>query len=348
MKQIYNRRVSDKDLIAAYKISNNVWKVGESVGLCGQYVYERLSKLGIVHKMNLWTKSDEKILLDKYEKYRSIGKLDELALELKRTKQFICRKAKRLGLTDQTTSQEWMKKQHDKLSSSAKERIKRYGNNKGFKGHHHTQITRDKISYNSKMTWKNPNYCLRSEEYKQKLSDRMSMLQAKGVLNNNYSRVHSGTVIIGNKTYFYRSSWEVNIAAYFEFLKNKKEIKEWEYEAKVFWFEKIKRGIRSYKPDFRITRNDDTQYYVEVKGWMDDKSKTKIKRMKIYYPEIELEILGEDRYKAISKFKSIIPDWNALYKDNKIEFKKCKIDGCENKSYSRGYCRKHYYKIYKK
>lgn len=348
MKQVWNKRISDNDLISAYKINPNIWIVGKIVGLCGQSVYERLVKLGVIHRKNLWTKNDEKILLNEYEKYRSIGRLSELASKLKRTKQFICRKAKCLGLTDLTTSGECMKELHDKLSKSAKERIKQYGHPKGFKGHHHTQSARDKISYNSKMTWSNPNHWLNSEEHKQQLSDRMSIEQSKGILNNNYSRVHSGTVVIGGKTNFYRSSWEVNIAAYYEFLKNKKEIKEWEYEPTVFWFEKIKRGVRSYKPDFRITKNDDTQYYVEVKGWMDDKSKTKLKRMKIYYPEIKLELLCKDRYKEISKYSSIIPDWDALENGNKIKFKKCKIEGCENKSFCKNMCRKHYYKIYRK
>lgn len=127
-----------------------------------------------------------------------------------------------------------------------------------------------------------------------------------------YSRTKRGEVTIGGKTIFARSSWEANIAAYFEFLKQKKEILDWEHEPNTFWFLKIKRGVRSYKPDFLITNNDGSQYYEEVKGWMDAKSKTKLKRMALYYPEVKISVLDKDRYKAISANKSIIPNWGLL------------------------------------
>ncbi len=50
-------------------------------------------------------------------------------------------------------------------------------------------------------------------------------------------------------TYF-RSRWERNWARYLNFLVQHGEITGWEYEPKTFWFHKIKRGTRSYKPDF--------------------------------------------------------------------------------------------------
>lgn len=76
-----------------------------------------------------------------------------------------------------------------------------------------------------------------------------------------------------------------------QFLKETCQIKEWEHEPKTFWFEEIRRGVRSYLPDFKVTKNDGKHYWVEVKGYMDSKSKTKIKRFKKYYPEEELHVL---------------------------------------------------------
>ena len=124
------------------------------------------------------------------------------------------------------------------------------------------------------------------------------------------SNAHPGWIDFGNgKRYYMLSTWERNVARYFEFLKNQKNIKEWEYEPQRFFFEKISFGHRTYLPDFRITNNDSYQYYIEVKGWMDAASKTKLRRMKKYFPNIEIQIIDKDRYYAISKISPIIKSW---------------------------------------
>lgn len=102
--------------------------------------------------------------------------------------------------------------------------------------------------------------------------------------------------IAGRKIYF-RSSWEVNYARYLEFLREKKQIKEWFYEPQIFWFHEIKRGTRSYLPDFKVVRLDESHYWVEVKGYLDAKSKTKIKRFNKYYPHEELRVVDSKWFK---------------------------------------------------
>lgn len=48
----------------------------------------------------------------------------------------------------------------------------------------------------------------------------------------------------------------------------------------------------------------------EVKGWMDDRSKTKIKRMAIYHPHIKLIVIEAKAYNSIKKtMMPIIKDW---------------------------------------
>jgi hypothetical protein len=102
---------------------------------------------------------------------------------------------------------------------------------------------------------------------------------------------------------------EANIARYFEWLKNLREIIDWEHEPETFWFEKIKRGVRSYLPDFRVAQNSGVVYY-EVKGYMDARSKTKIKRMAKYYPNVKLLVIDSDGYKTIAKkAKVLVPGW---------------------------------------
>ncbi len=127
-----------------------------------------------------------------------------------------------------------------------------------------------------------------------------------------YSRAKNGHIVIAGRKLFVCSSWEANICAYLQFLKDNKEILEWEYEVETCWFDKIKRGVRSYKPDFKITDKDSSVYFIEVKGWMDDKSKTKLKRMKKYHPLVRIDLLDQKRYTAIKKQSGLIKEWGQL------------------------------------
>jgi uncharacterized protein DUF1064 len=119
-----------------------------------------------------------------------------------------------------------------------------------------------------------------------------------GLANKNYANQRWET--IGGKKIYCRSNWEATYATYLEWLKMKKQILEWEHEPKTFWFEQIKRGVRSYLPDFKITNLDQTHYWVEVKGYMDKKSQTKIKRFQKYYPQEKL-VIRDGRW--FSQFK---------------------------------------------
>lgn len=115
---------------------------------------------------------------------------------------------------------------------------------------------------------------------------------------------------IGGKKKYFRSRWEANYARYLEYLKTKGIIKEWLHEPKTFWFEGIKRGCNSYLPDFKVTKPDGTHYWVEVKGWMCAKSKTKIKRFKKYFPEEELQVKDSSWFKKNScNIKIVCKGW---------------------------------------
>jgi hypothetical protein len=94
------KKASDEDLVAAYGETKSVWAAAKRFGMCGQTVHQRLTKLGACNKMNVFTKADDERLEHDYDKYRACGKLQELADQMGRTKPFICRQAKRLGMTD--------------------------------------------------------------------------------------------------------------------------------------------------------------------------------------------------------------------------------------------------------
>ncbi|MEK6883315.1 MAG: hypothetical protein AABY22_27050 [Nanoarchaeota archaeon] len=127
-------------------------------------------------------------------------------------------------------------------------------------------------------------------------------------------------IVIDNKTQFFRSSWEANVARWLIW-----EKKNWKFEPKVFVFEEIKQGTVSYCPDFQLDNN-----WLEIKGMLDGNSQTAIRRFKKYYPEefAKLQtIVGRPNTKAdkffkkmgvpviayISdldkKYKSVIPNW---------------------------------------
>ena len=124
-----------------------------------------------------------------------------------------------------------------------------------------------------------------------------------------YDHIQSGELVIDGKKYHFRSKWERNYARYLTWKKRRGEIKDWNYECKEWEFP-IKRGNRFYKCDFEVQRNDGTIYYDEVKGYYDSASKTKMKRMAKYHPEVEINMIMEKDYKALAAVAGkIIKDW---------------------------------------
>jgi len=160
---------------------------------------------------------------------------------------------------------------------------------------------------------------------------RVTTGRARDFTSTNSSR---GWRTIGGKRCYFKSKWEANYARFLQWRKATGEIIEWQYEPETFWFQDIKRGVRSYKPDFRtewyafseeqiIERvqqglfkgngNDGNPVfcsYYEVKGYLDSKSRTKIKRFKKYYPDEILKVVGRQWFQMNeSACRAIIPDW---------------------------------------
>jgi hypothetical protein len=129
-----------------------------------------------------------------------------------------------------------------------------------------------------------------------------------------YSRSRGGRrADLGNR--YFRSGWEANWARYLNWLQSIGEIQSWEYESITFEFHKIRRGTRFYTPDFKIHNKDGSIEYHEIKGWMDIKSATKIKRMAKYYPDVRLLVIGHKEYGAVSrKAKGMVPGWETTPK----------------------------------
>ena len=128
--------------------------------------------------------------------------------------------------------------------------------------------------------------------------------------NTPYNRVRGGKREDLDNRYF-RSAWEANFARYLNFLVGNGDIMKWEYEPDTLEFTAIKRGTRFYTPDFKVWDTADAEpYYYEIKGWMDAKSKTRLKRMAKYYPDVKVIVIGKKEYTSLKKnLSGVIPNW---------------------------------------
>lgn len=128
-------------------------------------------------------------------------------------------------------------------------------------------------------------------------------------IEQTYSRSHGGKRDDLGGRYF-RSAWEANWARYLSWLVSLGEVVSWEYEPETFEFVNIKRGVRFYTPDFKVVNRDGTVEYHEIKGWMDPKSATKLKRMAKYYPQVKVVLIDRDAYTAVARqVRRVIPNW---------------------------------------
>jgi len=174
-----------------------------------------------------------------------------------------------------------------KLSKASK------GEKNGFYGKHHTKEIIEVIRKAAKKR-------KQTKETKKKMSEALRGKMPKYLQKpGKWRHIKRGYFNINNKKMFFRSKWEANYALYLNFLVKQKQIKKWEYEPDVFVFEKVKFGTRSYRPDFKVYNDDENFEYHEVKGYMDSRSKTKIKRMAKYYPDIKLLIIDKEVYNDI-------------------------------------------------
>ena len=115
--------------------------------------------------------------------------------------------------------------------------------------------------------------------------------------------------IVGNKEpAYFRSEWEFYYAVFLEKLRQEGKILDWKHEPKCFWFDGIKRGVRSYLPDFCIIHLNGSEEWAEVKGYFDSKSQTKMKRMAKYYPEVKIRLVDSAWFKQNIKYlKALAP-----------------------------------------
>jgi hypothetical protein len=116
-----------------------------------------------------------------------------------------------------------------------------------------------------------------------------------------YSKIKRGVYEVGGHSIYFDSSWEYVYACALEKRKKLKIIKDWKHEPRTFFFTEIKHGTTRYTPDFMVEHLDGSIEWHEVKGYMDAKSKTKLRRMAKYYPNEKLVIIDKKSIQNIKR-----------------------------------------------
>ena len=114
---------------------------------------------------------------------------------------------------------------------------------------------------------------------------------------------------------FCRSNWEANTLRYLKDLGLK-----FQYEPEVFTFPGVKHGTVSYCPDIKL--EDGT--WIEVKGFLDGRGKTQIRRFKKHFPKefTKLKVIVASDKTAAAKFFQelnipVFAYYNQMNKENK-------------------------------
>lgn len=299
--------VTVEECIEAYERHGTLVLASAAIGLSKSVLNRRLLDAGYRLRGGKISEADREEIYRFYRDHSGAAiDLEAFSKKLGLRKTSISRIAREFGLTSYGRAPS--ERAHENLKRARKDYWKTREHPRGYLGHTHGPETKEKLSAKSKEVWermKRDKTGAMSDENLQALSDRMSKRAA--LPNHNvYSRSKSG--VREDLGIFVRSGWEANYARYLEWLKARGEIEDWAFEPETFWFEKIKRGVRSYKPDFKVKEKGRT-YYVEVKGWMDAKSKTKLARMAKYHPSVEVRLVGKKEYQAIAKVMAGLIVW---------------------------------------
>lgn len=275
-----------------------VKELSEKLGRTINSIRNRKNVIGVKRgNCPLFTPEEKDIIYQWYVNDEGVD-LEALSRYLNRPKTSISKVANDMGLTRYGN---YTKNERKKRSESMVHNISKVEHSKGMLGKRHTEETKTQLSlfqinrYKSMSNEEKHNIAMKSVETRRKNGTIRTTTNA-------YSHCKRGKRSDLNQ--FFRSAWEANIAR----LLNYYNI-QWKYEYKRFDFYNETSGVLSYQPDFYLPQ---TNEWIEVKGWMDNKS---IKRMELfaqYYPDENknLYLIDQNKYKIINElYKAIIPNW---------------------------------------
>jgi hypothetical protein len=291
-------------------------QIAEVLGRREPQVRSRCCTLGLNSKVKPWTAEEEAELRALYEGGTTAtfdGGLKALAKRMGRNSPNLVRKAISLGLqTSLTRPKKPVEKRvppkqrltanDEELRALTSARMREHhatkGHPRGMLGKRHTEENKAAQSIRSKKAWES----MTQEQLLQRVIKQQRTRVANGNINERKNTTwKSAWREIGGVRKYYRSRWEANYGRYLEWLKSLGKVAAWQHEPETFWFVGIRRGVCSFLPDFRVEYPDGRVEYHEVKGWMDDKSKTKIRRMAKYHPGTVLVVIDAKAYGKLAK-----------------------------------------------
>ena len=298
-------------LADAYRKCSSVWEVGKQFGISGQRVHYLLKKSNVVKPIRVITDEEREKITAYYRGCPpSEFNLAAFAKSLGRTRHLVCRVAGELGLTNPNRPES--KIVVEQLKKRAVGQWDKTPHPRGMAGKKHTEKSRrlgGEASKRNWATWKAFDLGPVTPENRDKRSKQQSLRARSMTPARTFTKAAGGRRPDLGETFF-RSRWEANYARYLNLLMKMGVVEKWEFESQTFWFDGIKRGVMSYLPDFKVWYKNSPPVFVEIKGWVQAKDRTKWKRMAKYHPTVKLEIVAEKEYRAIArKWASAIPTW---------------------------------------
>lgn len=306
----------------AYAAGDAVANIAEALGRSGPAVRNKAYEMKITTRDDGWSDAEIAEMRAAYALAVRRGDLDleGLSRRLSRSKPSISRKAKTLGLTNaarpaikkpKVDRRKYKSDAERSAALSERMRAQHKANGHPMAGKSHTDEARKVIAAKSRQNWKSKSGSERAAWTDAMLRGRLEN-QGTLVKPRPNATWKAGWREIGETRKYYRSRWEANYARYLEWLRLRGEIRDWRHEPETFWFDGIKRGVRSYLPDFRVWNNDETTALHEVKGWMDTRSKTTLRRMAKYHPGETIIVIREKQYNEIArKIGPMIVGWES-------------------------------------
>ena len=159
-----------------------------------------------------------------------------------------------------------------------------------------------KISETSKKRWEDENYrnktiesikkvlndgrCFKNDEYRIKMSEKISQLYSEGIIKNEKNKYKTGTFKSKNgEEFIYSSSYELDSMIFFD---SNDDIVKWTNKHGIrikYYFNDLN---RNYIPDFLVDLSNGNTYIIEMKGWETEEVMVKEHYAKKIYPNYKI------------------------------------------------------------